>query len=103
MKKTLSFDPLTGTKEVFRYDPTDDSFTIETLQDVTDVVEFNKAMANQVDERANWKGDWHKVASIPMSVYMDLQKKGIANDDKAFHRWLNDSDNKVFRTRPGRL
>ena len=39
-----------------------------------------------------------KVASIPLVVWNDLQKKGITRDKAAFKRWLNDPDNKFFRT-----
>lgn len=75
--------------------------TIQTVQTIDDVAEANKSAFNQVDERAGWKGDMHRVASIPMSVFYDLQRKGILNDPVAMKKWLNDSDNRVFRTRPG--
>ncbi len=75
--------------------------TIQTVQDVEDVAESNKQSFNQVDERANWQGDMHKVASIPMAIFYDLKRKGILDDPAAMKKWLNDSDNRVFRTRPG--
>jgi len=71
------------------------------VQDVEDVAESNKQSFNQVDERANWQGDMHKVASIPMAIFYDLKRKGILDDPAAMKKWLNDSDNRVFRTRPG--
>ena len=77
--------------------------TIQTVQTIDDVAEANKSAFNQVDERAGWKGDMHRVASIPMSVFYDLQRKGILNDPVAMKKWLNDSDNRVFRTRPGQV
>jgi len=42
-----------------------------------------------------------KVASIPMNIYFDLKQRGILNDQKKMKQWLNDPDNKYFRTRPG--
>jgi hypothetical protein len=45
----------------------------------------------------------HKVGSIPMSIYHELQKQGILQDEKRLKKWLNDPDNRVFRTRPGRV
>lgn len=83
------------------HDHDDGSVTVQTVQDVGDIAEANKLSYNQYDERSNWKGDMHRVASIPMSVYYDLQRKGILNDPVAMKRWLNDPDNRVFRTRPG--
>jgi hypothetical protein len=103
MPRVFDRDPLTGTERLFHWNEADESFVIETRQDVTDLVEVNKGIANQHDERTPWKGDMHRVASIPMSVYMDLQKRGIADDERALRRWLDDPDNRVFRTRPGRL
>ena len=85
------------------HDHDDGSVTIETVQTVDAVAEDNKAVFNQFDERTNWKGDMHRVASIPMSIFYDLQRKGILNDPAAMKRWLNDSDNRVFRTRPGQV
>lgn len=85
------------------HDHEDGSVTIQTVQTIDDVAEANKSAFNQVDERAGWKGDMHRVASIPMSVFYDLQRKGILNDPVAMKKWLNDSDNRVFRTRPGQV
>ncbi len=103
--KLLDNDSLTGITRYFHYDTDTDNFHIETKQDVTDLAEFNKEQFKHFDERSGWKGEMHKVASIPLSVYYDLRAKGIApdQDQKAFARWMNDPDNRVFRTRPGRV
>ena len=103
MKKILDYDPITKTTQWFHYDESTNQYGLETEQDVTHIVQANKRQFNQVDERANWKGDQHHVASIPMSVYHQLAK--ISNnfkDQKVIKKWLNDPDNKVFRTRPGK-
>jgi hypothetical protein len=52
------------------------------------------------DKRTKW-GDMSRVASIPLSVYYDLKRRGIADDPVALRKWLNDGDNRVFRTREG--
>lgn len=101
MRKLLEYDPVTKTRRVFHASTDGEEFHVETVQDVAEIASDNKALHAMVDERAGWKGDMHRVASIPMNVYMDLQKRGIVDDPAAFRRWLNDSDNKVFRTRPG--
>lgn len=103
MARLFDVDPVTKTKRLFHWNEADESFHIETVQDVTDIVEANKGVAARFDERTPWKGDMHRVASIPMNVYMELRAKGIADDDKAFKRWLNSPDQKCFRTRPGRV
>jgi hypothetical protein len=108
MARIFDVDPVTRTTEVFHHDPSTGEILIETRQDVTDIVAEAKSLHAMTDERAGWKGDWHRVASIPNSVMVELQNKGIFRgfhclDPKAFKRWLNDSDNKFFRTRPGRV
>ena len=59
-----------------------------------------KRSYNNTDKKWN---DLNKVASIPLSVYYDLKRRGIADDPVALKKWMNDSDNQVFRTRQGVL
>jgi len=99
--RPLSIDPFTGQRQTWHYDATDDSVTVATEQDVTAIVEANKAAAASAPSR--YGGEMHRVASIPMSVYWELKEKGILRDQKALRKWLNDPDNRVFRTRFGRV
>lgn len=97
--RLFDIDPATGTRRLFHYDHADDRFHIETQQDVTDLVEQNKWLAN--NERQDFKGDMHRVASIPLSIYYDLKKRGILDDQKRMRQWLNDSENRFFRVKGG--
>jgi hypothetical protein len=81
---------------------------IETRQDVSNIVAQNQKEFNSYDERAKWSDDpyGNKVASIPLTVIDDLNKQGIMRgfhilDEKRFRHWLNQPDNRFFRTRPG--
>ena len=49
--------------------------------------------------------DTHLVARIPLTVLAELTKTGQhpSQDQKAFARWLDRPDNRVFRTRPGKM
>ena len=100
MKEHFSFDPVTGIKRTFHWDDTADEFLIQTEQPTAEIVETNKQAYNDAPDR--W-GEWTRVASIPLSIYFDLKKKGIADDEAALKRWLNDPSNRFFRTRPGSL
>lgn len=104
MIETRVFDinPETGVKKLFHYDHASDDgrVTIETQIDCTDIIEQNKALAN--DGPSLGRGEWNKVASIPMALYFDL-KKQFGNDQERWRKWLNDRDNRLFRTRLGRL
>tara|TARA_R110000772_G_scaffold51719_1_gene118698 strand:- start:664 stop:984 length:321 start_codon:yes stop_codon:yes gene_type:complete len=101
-KRLVSENAEIGQKQYW-HDHDDGSVTIETVQKVDNVAEANKEVYNQVDAKANWKGDMHRVASIPMAIFYDLQRKGILNDPAAMKKWLNNPDNRVFRTRPGQV
>ena len=97
-KRLISDDAVTGIKTFLTYDAATDEAVISKEQDVQAIVEQNKREFNEAPER--W-GEWTKVGSIPLSVYYDLQRQGILNDQKAMAKWLNDPDNRAFRTRPG--
>ena len=86
----------------------DGGIVIETRQDISGIIEQNKKEYNSFDERARWSDHLfgNKVASIPLTVIDDLNKQGIMRgfavlDEKRFKAWLNNSDNRVFRTRTG--
>ena len=86
----------------------DGGIIIETKQDITAILEQNQKEFNSYDERARWSDHLfgNKVASIPMTVIDDLNAKGIMRgfavlDEKRFKAWLNERDNRVFRTRTG--
>ena len=53
----------------------------------------------------NWSGEWHHVASVPLNVAWDsgLVDASSQRDDKWMSRFLNDSDNRAWRTKPGAL
>jgi hypothetical protein len=106
MKKLLSHDAMTGISKVFHYDPSVDekNFVIETVQDTTAIVEANKAeFQNSAAIGKSGKETMVKVASIPLTVYFELKKKGLTKDPVAMKRWLNDPDNRFFRTREGNV
>lgn len=85
----------------------DGNHFIETKQDISAILERNKAQFNAIDERAKW-GEWTKIASLPNVVIDDLNKQGIMRgfavvDEKRFRTFLNNPDNRFFRTRPGQI
>ena len=97
-KRLFSHDPLTGITKYFHVTENGE-YVIETEQRL-DVDDSNTRQRNLTDKRTAW-GDVNKVASIPLSVYYRLKREGIADDPKALKKWLNDPDNRVFRTREG--
>lgn len=98
--REFSVDPLTGVKTIFHASDDGESFVLEKRQDVTDIVDWNKAQQNAHTSLDRW-GDGKKVASIPMTIYAEWVASGKIHDHAFIKRWLNDPENKHFRTRPG--
>lgn len=88
-----------------------DQLIIEQKQDISAIIEHNKALYNQSMDRKGWDGNNaispnNKVASIPLVVFAELEKQGITRgfqvlDMDRFKAFLNNPDNQVFRTRMG--
>ncbi len=100
--RTITSDPIT--KRAVRYHDVDggEGYAIETKQDVQHIIDKNLARQALIDENAKW-GEFAQVAEIPVVVWADLVRKGIANDERALRKWLDDKDNFAFRTRYGSL
>lgn len=57
----------------------------------------------RAESPTNWKGDWHRIASVPLNMFYDSGlMTAINQQDGAFaSRWLNNGDNRAFRTKEG--
>ena len=98
-KRLFGHDPLTGITQYWHVTDKGE-YVIETQQDVTAIAKKNKAERNSQD--GSW-GEGRKIGSIPLNIFYDLKRKGIIDDPKAFLKWLQDSENKSWRTKEGRL
>jgi hypothetical protein len=90
-----------------QHEHADGSGAIETRQNITEIVETNRFNYN-ARSGSRWDHFQNHVASIPTSIYYQLVREGIIDDRNdpdmvALKKWLNDPDNRVFRTRDGRL
>jgi hypothetical protein len=105
MAKLLDKDDI---RQKTAHNTDDGGLVIATEQDVSDIVEQNKKEYNATNGR--WGDDLfdNKIASIPLTVIDDLNKAGIMRgfhvlDQKKFRAWLNNPDNRFFRTRQGKV
>lgn len=94
----LETDSLTGETQYFVWDEDNDTFHIEYEFECSDLLEFNKHLRNNAGTK--W-GEMAHVASIPLNLYYDLKQKGIIDDQAKFKAWLNDPEQRYFRTRNG--
>ena len=95
----FSYDQQTG-RQVWEIRNPDGSTTHRTDYPVQPTVDINQAQRNL--GQSNWKGDYHQIASIPLNVFYDqLGQASREGDDKHISKWLNDSDNRAWRTKEG--
>ena len=87
--------------EELHYEENNDRLIIHRAQDVEPIINVNKDKANW--SPTTWGHDMHHVASIPLIVIEQYKKKGIdlLKDKAELRKFLNNSDNKFFRTKLG--
>ena len=100
MKTLIAVDPLARAKT--EWEESDGRLVIRNAQDAEPIVEANKRAYTEGDGYSASR-NLRRVASIPLVLYLDLKKRGILRDPRRFRAWLNDPDNRFFRTAPGRV
>lgn len=97
----FDYDFATG-RQVWSLQNPDGSTTFRTDYPAQATVDINTAQRNLAGK--GWAGDYHHVASIPLNVFWDqIAQASREGDDKYVSRWLNDSDNRAWRTKEGRV
>lgn len=106
MGRLFSLDAATKTAEYFHYDNATGQVTIEDMQDVTDLMDVNHAKRA---ERVKQSNTFRQIASVPLNIYMEKEKEfreqGLSRKEKAaaWAKFLNDSDNRMFKTTDARV
>ena len=100
----MSWDPATG-KTTWATMTEDGNTVIRTDLPVQSTLDHNAEVRNSTPD--GWNGDWHRIASVPMQLLYDdnigLNKAIEQGDDKHLSRWLNDSQNRSWRTKTGKV
>ena len=104
MAKSTLLDVMPHRHEVFHEEP-DGTFTIETKQDATNIVDDNVRKYNDYGDKLSIgkRGEWHQVASIPVTLWDKWMRETngeIAKDSKLLASKLNDPDWKLLKTSP---
>ena len=95
----FDYDVQTG-RQVWKLENGDGTMTFRTDYPAQATVDVNTAQRNMA--RKDWAGDYHQIASVPLNVFYDqLAVAAREGDDKYLSRWLNDSDNRAWRTKEG--
>lgn len=79
------------------YEDGDGGIIIETKQDITDILEANKAQREFDKQRTGHLNELHHIARIPYTVIDDLNQKGIMRgfavvDQERFAQFLNGTE-----------
>jgi hypothetical protein len=105
-KRLIRTDPVRGVSVYLDIDATSGDFVFTEVQRVA-------GLQTRINSQANdWRmgsliGDTQRhvqqVAELPAIVVHRLMREGIWRDEKAMRKWLNDRDNRAFRTTGGRI
>lgn len=80
----------------------DGKLYVQNHERVDDLLRLNHALRNEPKSSMTMNGRRH-VARIPLTLYHELRRKGIIGDQKKLRAWLNDPDNRLWRTSGGKL
>tara|TARA_Y100000992_G_scaffold277054_1_gene221660 strand:+ start:234 stop:527 length:294 start_codon:yes stop_codon:yes gene_type:complete len=69
-----------------------------TEQDVSNIIKYTKHLGEQTPSK-----EFRHVAEIPMVIYEKACLEGWANDKDAWKKWLNNPENKPFRSWQGKI
>lgn len=97
MKTIFDKDEYTTTT----FEESADSFTLTRHQDAQPIIDQNALERNSGANNSTRTALGRKVASIPLVVWQEWMKitnGEIQNDPKLLAKYLNDPDNKYFRT-----
>lgn len=107
MKKLVKKDTLAN-KETWAHFEPDGKIVFETTQNVDALLSQNKAERNDYRPDSligNTQAHQQKVAEIPAALYHQLvQELGQPkHNPNGWKKWLNDYDNRFFRTSGGKV
>ena len=102
-KRLLDYNPLTGESTWFTAN-SDGTISLTKEQDVTSIIEMNKAIANEDDiTKAGIKKGWWKYASIP-NIFVEKWSREVGGNilhkqyEKELFKRINSPDFRYFRT-----
>jgi hypothetical protein len=100
----LTQDPVTRITRKIHFRPHEETFVVSHDQDDKEILEGNKASYNTYRKASDRHAEWGDMyARIPAVIWGRLIEQGIAFNEERLRAWLNDSDNQLFRRRPGRI
>lgn len=81
MPEFFDYDPLTGIRTDFDYDEQTGNVILQRSQDVSALLDYNKALANDGITDKGIKESWWLYAKIPPIFMLKMRAKGINVED----------------------
>ena len=103
MKRILDTDPEMGTTSIFHANEHDQTYAVETRQDVTQIIKEATQSRNETSKKTPYKNDLNKVMTVPMTIYAEWLAKGWTKDQEKLKQLVNDPDLRYFKTREGKV
>jgi hypothetical protein len=102
-KRLFSHDPVSKITTWWHDNDENDEVILHKEQDITELLEDNKASFDSYSgPDAKW-GDWAQVARLPTILHAELAASGKLYDKAYMTRMLNSTEWRQYRTRPGRV
>jgi hypothetical protein len=99
MSDKILISQYNGIKEYQHIDPMrEGDLIVESVQDCEPIMERAKELSQLTPGV-----EWRHVGLIPNVIYERAVREGWHLDKARWHRWLNDPDNRAFRTWPGNI
>ena len=99
-KATTNLGTVNGVETAVHTEDGDGKFHVTKKQNVQPTLDYTKFLREQP---VNRKADDRHIAEIPPVLAAKLIRDGIMGDSKAILKWLDQPENKCFKTVEGRL
>lgn len=93
-REFFDYDPFTGLEEYI--EEVDGKIHLTFEQDVSPILDYTKALANEGHTEGNFRGEGWLYAVIPAVVQMDLMRKGINITDQNHTKRVVDEINQNY-------
>jgi|TARA_R100001244_G_scaffold128520_1_gene99463 hypothetical protein len=105
MSDKVVLDKSNGRQTDMHFDDAEGTYIFNTHEQATPLLDENKRKYNEYGDKLTMgkRGEWHHAASIPATIWEKWLKETngeIQKDSKLLARYLNDPDNKYFKTAP---
>ena len=105
MSDKVILDRSNGPQTDMHFDDAEGTYVFNTHEQATPLLYENKRKYNEYGDKLTMgkRGEWHHAASIPATIWELWIKETngeIQKDSKLLARYLNDPDNKFFKTAP---